>query len=108
MLGLAYERRVLRLLDKLGELLDSNSDLAKRTRAALAGRTLGGTVPQNVNLRMSDAMLARLARLRRVVRLAGALSPSRSAVVRLTVERGLEALEAEYAGELAALEDEEM
>ena len=106
---LARERRVRRRLDRLAALLNSNPGLAARTRAALAGRLPWEerTMPRNVNLRMSDAMLARLARLRRVVRLDGALRRSQSAVVRLAVARGLDALEAEYAGELAELGDEE-
>lgn len=108
--------RVRAAEDRLAARLAANPALAERTAAMLTGelpcpdlenevRPMQTEALRNANVRLSDDALARAVALvpKVAVRseLAAAGRVTRSDVLRLAVLRGLEAIEAEYAGQPA-------
>jgi hypothetical protein len=105
------ERRVQRNLADLADLLRSDPDLEGRTFAALSGSIpCGLEAPMRTPyapIRLPDPILDRVDRLIPAVDLRPELIAygrlSRTAVVRIAVERGLAVLEAELVDELRQL-----
>ena len=91
---LGRERRIRAAVRELGTLLESGAVDGERTRAMLAGELPTMTKDAATTLRLPTDLLARVDKL--AERLAGPDGkPSRSAALRVAIERGTAALEAD-------------
>lgn len=91
---LGRERRIRAALRELGALLESGAVDGERTRAMLAGELPTMTKDAATTLRLPADLMARANKL--AERLAGPDGkPSRSAALRVALERGIASLEAD-------------